>query len=200
MDKAKGGKLIGIVLLIPVLIGITWLLIKMMMVSGAEAKDLVVAFVGFSGSIIGGAITLLGVKITLNNQHKQEFMKSYPKKKKLGDDVLDISLQTWRSANKFYADGNFYDVGRAISIWLNNKDEILEKGSQVSDEVYATLRDILVTISEWDHLLLHADNIDEDERKERHKYYLNSLYERVIKLSSDIDQLEKEYSKIKRGS
>ncbi|NRS52052.1 hypothetical protein [Brevibacillus sp. HB2.2] len=87
-------------------------------------------------------------------------------------------------ANQSYAEKNYLDVARAISLWLNDKDDILEKGAQVSDETYVVLREILVTISEWDYMLLNMNELDEIEREKRHAYYLESLHEGSLKASS----------------
>src|SRR5690242_18898308 len=50
----------------------------------------------FTGSLLGGAITLIGVKIAINNQRLTDYLNAYPLKRKIMDDILE---EYWKIAD-----------------------------------------------------------------------------------------------------
>lgn len=90
MDKRKGGKQIGLILLIPLILAVAWLLVKLVFLTGVTAKDIIIAFTGFFGSIIGGAITLIGVRMTIERQDDDKFLESFLSKMTVIRNALNV--------------------------------------------------------------------------------------------------------------
>lgn len=90
MDKVRGGKIVGKILLLLGLFLIVLLSVKIVPLLSVGAKELIPAFIGFVGSIIGGVITLVGVKMTIKHQITKDFGDSLPRKLLYLDDLLHL--------------------------------------------------------------------------------------------------------------
>ncbi|MCQ6275759.1 hypothetical protein JMM81_12415 [Bacillus sp. V3B] len=161
-------------------------------------------FATFYGAIIGGVIsgilTLIGVRYTLLKQERQDIIKAYPIKRKLGDDVSKIVTDTWRNTNRcINKDRDYNKLKKYLNDILAIMDSLLEKSSKVSDEVYEEIRsNFLVNVKDFSYMLGTAQFTDND-LEERLNYYLAELLKNVHVICDVNEKITNEYKKIKKG-
>ncbi|RAT95949.1 hypothetical protein [Brevibacillus sp. Leaf182] len=123
-------------------------------------RDLLIAGIGFLGSIIGGAITLIGVNITLKNQYREEFFKSYPEKRKasvLVDRILNDALYDFEEK---YEDDDKEELESAISIFLEQEEMLLEKASKISVSHFELVFDFIEYTKKVHTISVHQEEIN----------------------------------------
>lgn len=117
-------------LLIP--IGFIYLWPEQMKMILAQFGDM--DFLAFLGAIIGGGLTLFGVKRTLDVQKTEKFIESFPKKIKKFDEILD-------NIDGFYPHINFNNAP-LMAYSYNYFDRFLEPAAEINGGVYTILRQI----------------------------------------------------------
>lgn len=76
----------------------------------------------FTGALVGGAMTLLGVKITILNQSKSEFLDSFPLKIMDTDDIAEM-LNNILESFEAYAKGETQKIENLSHEFQGMKDE-----------------------------------------------------------------------------
>lgn len=147
MDKVKGGKIIAAVMIVFVLLIIGMQLFYYVPVG--DRKEVVVAFVGFFGSILGGAITLLGVRATIDNQNRIERLNKLPEKivniRKIRDALMDFDIMI----RKIKDDSE--EIKKYIIHFSNtNEDWICETAAKVDGHTYRTVYDFFINADEFE--------------------------------------------------
>lgn len=193
-----------IVLICVLFILFFWLKLIDLSYSDENDKIILVAAIGLIGAIIGGAIsgllTFMGVRYTIIRDERKDIIKEYPKKRRLGDELSGIVIETWRSANRCI--NGYRDISYLLGYLENvfqKRDSLLIKASMISDEAYEEIRSrFLVNIKEFITLLNSAKIIGGDFNK-RLNYYLLEL-DKSSKAIIDINQkLTDEYKNVKDG-
>ncbi|MEK4545590.1 MULTISPECIES: hypothetical protein [Bacillus] len=156
-------------------------------------------FASFYGAIIGGivsgTITLYGVRYTILEQRNNEIIKSYPKKRKLGDDIQMTVLSSYRMAAKCQKSKNYLILNQYASDIYKSKDELLLKASEVSDEVYEEIRSVfIVDIRELSNIQI-INKLNGDEESLDH--YVKSFYKCSNNILSSLEEITIRYNGIK---
>jgi hypothetical protein len=100
----------------------------------------------FSGSIIGGIITLVGVRWTLKNQYRTEFLQQYPERKKSIDEVygrLNSFVIFLESCIKIQSYGQ---VAESCYHLLSDSEELISKSVHSAYRVYSSTNAFLAEV------------------------------------------------------
>jgi uncharacterized protein YoxC len=92
----------------------------------------------FTGSIIGGALTLIGVKWALDNQKKESFKNDYPKKILILDDLINMVKDMSKS---FYNNASLRSE-RSQHELMEEVKTLIKLSSEINAEVYDYAKDI----------------------------------------------------------
>lgn len=175
------------------------------------SETMISAFIGLAGAILGGVIsgvlTLMGVNKTLKKQYQSEFLKSYPRRQKFGDDVWLELKMIYETIKEYEEQSNYRLLHEKIrTVYWNKKDELFDKASNVSDGCYINTKffwDILMHIFTYVGQLISTKS-SEDVLIEIniHRTYLTqnimSLNNYVNEVSKSQDKLFVEYKEIKK--
>ncbi|WP_219838200.1 hypothetical protein [Paenibacillus sp. R14(2021)] len=151
----------------------------------------------FVATLITGGITLYGIRISISYPYNRELINTYPRRRKLADDIMHATLDTWRLTKRFYAEKEYDKMQAAVLEWLGKQDEFFEKASHVNDNIYFETRQLNNIYSDFEYLLQFEKKVIE-EHKERLEAYFKDLNLTNINLSNEIDKIEKEYLELKR--
>lgn len=120
----------------------------------------------FIGAIIGGLFTWYGVKLTLRNQYKRDFLNTYAERKKLGDDVSHVFVQTINKLDFNLDNSNYAVIHDTLSKFLENKEVLLNNAAKVSGEGYEFARYFINTAEHWN---IHITDVVEGWKKHQIK-------------------------------
>lgn len=65
---------------------------------GTQDGGIIGGIISFFGAVIGGALTLVGVRQTLQSQFKREFLNSYPEKFMFADEIDSLFTKTVKNS------------------------------------------------------------------------------------------------------
>ncbi|WP_025848711.1 hypothetical protein [Paenibacillus ehimensis] len=149
----------------------------------------------FFGSIIGGLITWLGVKYTINNQNKNEFLKTFSKKIRVIDSiefkftVLEFVLEHYMSEpnetpSLLKAFEDFNEV---------TNETLLDRAAEIDDNFYNAVRKFLFTLGIWKFSLEEVG----DDHKDNLEYFneLQSYLSKIRILREEFIKQHKRYTK-----
>ncbi|NOU95609.1 hypothetical protein GC093_20590 [Paenibacillus sp. LMG 31456] len=108
----------------------------------------------FLGAIIGGFITLVGVRMTINNQYKMDFINKHPLKLKNCEDVFKSIDEALESVYYDLEVKDFYRLGVTFTNLLRRTDELNTKAASVSPLVYYKTTTILYHFEKWNSFLM----------------------------------------------
>ncbi|MED4392520.1 hypothetical protein P4699_20350 [Priestia aryabhattai] len=150
------------------------------------------------GGVISGAITLIGVRLTIHNQDRQEFIRLYPQRKIALDNYLTLSGNTMdfliKAFRKDRSAINQGQVFKKIDELAKELQDSLKEIAKVDGESYNYSKGILQSLLEIKSYIskdYFADS--QDSLIEIHGYYVvnKSKYDEVIKnIDSFINKLD----------
>jgi hypothetical protein len=159
------------------------------------------------GGVISGVITLLGVRLTIENQERKEFINSYPQKKINGDIIQDAIVEFIRDMKSFdlTKEVDKMNAVHRVGRFKNETESLLEKSAIISGQVYQNIRYLSEHLDSW--VRYNNDvaefnewggteyNIDPDKyekyikftekRLEQHDEYMNNLTRKFLKLTGE---------------
>ncbi|MNC35755.1 hypothetical protein D3C75_842490 [compost metagenome] len=143
------------------------------------------AFVGsIIGGVIGGYVTLLGVKLTLSNQYRSEYLKEYPLKQKYSNDITHEQEKLIERLEKCLASNDFSNFPTYIHEHLRlYSSEFEEKAIIINEDVYFGVRHFNGYLRKWYDLLTSQDNNI-------------SLIDRRLTIRTDFNQLKNSHSEV----
>lgn len=142
-------------------------------------------------AFVAGLLTLWGVRITIKNQERREFINSYPEQRKLGDELkdrLDRDITHLRGA----LDDRKYGLVDLTLGSLKGND-LIEISSKISGGAYSAIRYLVKVAEEW--LILHEQGRRE-HIKNMYQFHLehHDEYEGFLsKINSYKEQYEQEF-------
>jgi len=182
MDKVKGGKIIATLvgLIIILFVGVSFF----HYVPVQHRKDVVVAFVGFFGSVIGGAITLIGVRATISSQYNADRLNKLP------DQITNI----WKLRKKLIEIEQYIialndpdHISRVIETFYNkNEDWMTETSAKVDGETYITINRIFTLL---DDFKVYYSRGEKDVWFQNLTNLLNSIDKKISALESEFKNL-----------
>ena len=110
----------------------------------------------FLGAIIGGFITLIGVRITIRNQYKSDFIREHPKKLKNGSDVFKELQTALDQVSEAISSRDAYKLSIIATDIVGRSDELVTKASEVNQSIYFNTDSIITTFIRWDLWLMSA--------------------------------------------
>jgi uncharacterized membrane protein YgaE (UPF0421/DUF939 family) len=120
----------------------------------------------FTGAIVGGSITLIGVRIAIRNQDKSEFLNSYPLKMKQADDIAQDISEMLRVVKDFTEERPTHIIDN-IRSFIKNKDELMLKAANVNHDFYRTTRHFYEYIDQCNQIFHDVEIDDQKIRVER---------------------------------
>ncbi|WP_134705104.1 hypothetical protein [Ammoniphilus sp. YIM 78166] len=165
-----------------------------------------VDYLAFLGAIIGGALTLVGVKITLKNQGRSEFLRSFPERVKSADDIALRLAGVLNILCDAVYQPKYYDIAPTLSDVLKDSDELMIKAATVNVECYTVIRNFLTISENWLNILYEEKTTNEmgelrvDHEAHRSKYpqYLDALYKINDEYLVELKKLTSEYKRLTR--
>jgi hypothetical protein len=145
----------------------------------------------FSGAIIGGGLTLVGVRYTLKEQHKKEFIEKYPEKMGIVDELL-VYMSEIKDICERYVSGEYkYELVVAFISVHNRYEQNLIAATKVNSNVYYLVRNFKM-------LLLSIDGVfnsekDFETKETLIKAYINNIDGYFSSMFSELDKLQKTY-------
>ncbi|MGD6993987.1 hypothetical protein [Sutcliffiella horikoshii] len=173
------------------------------------------ALIGFLGSILGGVVTLIGVKWTIkasfeginlsvDRQERQIFLDSYPRKLRL---MHSINGKLNLLADNIMLNTDLKAPSKDIELIKNLISDLLDESSQVNDAVFSDIADLephitLYFIPDYKKLFKTDDDgfptlID----TQKYVKLVNTNYKLVVDTIKKIDnhkvELQSNYRKVK---
>ncbi|AFC32154.1 hypothetical protein PM3016_5454 [Paenibacillus mucilaginosus 3016] len=158
----------------------------------------------FIGAIVGGFITLFGVRITIKNQRSADFLRDYLKVRTNGDDVhgeLDAMtrvIKEYLFGDKYEIHNKIVGVSLAVEDILKGKDALKEKAALVSEKFYDMTDVYLLTISHWKYFLKYENGLDENYLYEKFKREYQQLLAAVMVLEDQMELIREKYKKLSK--
>ncbi|QOR65797.1 hypothetical protein IM538_18605 [Cytobacillus suaedae] len=125
---------------------------KLMFIGGFKVSEGPNVWIGYLGSfwgailggIISGVITLLGVKLTIENQKRNEFINSYPRKRMFGDEISEKihEFVTEISLIKGLNSNNKNKIAGLVKVFYYSLPDMIEKSIEIDGHVYSNLQNI----------------------------------------------------------
>lgn len=169
-----------------------------------SSPTIIAGVIAFIGAIIGGFLTLVGVDITLKNQYRREFLESYPSKLMKADFIVEKSLEINRVCRESQRLGKYEIIKIELEHFFENRETLLEKAAEASDELYKSLNKISHHYRSWYHLLNNVRAaIDEWGAEKVHDMiqdYNDRSYELTIEILSSRDRIVEKYKQLNRYS
>ncbi|MCR8997098.1 hypothetical protein [Brevibacillus laterosporus] len=199
MDKVKKGKTIGGIIAVMFIITLFIAFAMWAPKSGLTSKEFLIAGIGFMGSIIGGAITLIGVQITLRKKDEEDFLESFVSKMVT---IRNIKTELDNFIDKDYTEHSGLELWEIIlqkaEIFSNIEKDINNK---IGGEVAYILLDHTYMISE-EMTVKHDEWLRNDEEAIVTLYGSEELIRKQIESIGDsvkeiIDKLEDEEFRLK---
>jgi len=161
-------------------------------------------FLAFIGAIIGGGLTLAGVQMTLANQRRTEFLKEYPEKRKLADDLLNYlidELYGIELAAELIREGSNGTTLRACFRRLEAQtDEKRIVAAKINEDVYTHVNDFFQRVNLLKEFVKGSEYAEAspNERADLiHNYIKDSLSEKTNAIGESIANLIRQYRKYK---
>lgn len=92
------------------------------------------------GGVISGAITLIGVRMTIQNQKNEEFIRIYPQMMLLGDGITDSLKHFLEEINE--VGQNTFDIVHIVRKYKSLSDEHLRNSTKINGFVYENYKHI----------------------------------------------------------
>lgn len=111
---------------------------------GWESESLKIALVSAAGSIIGGFITLIGVKWTLDKQEKQEFKRTYKTANYLFTELLPLFIKInnkYKSISIKNFNGTLNDFKTACEDFIKKAQELSKVASEVDIDLFKLIKE-----------------------------------------------------------
>lgn len=148
------------VTLVPPIIINGLFLLKVPFIPVAQDNNWIGFFGSYLGSIIGGALTLIGVRLSITSQEKRKFIDEVPTKIRRIDKLLNQinnllnNLMTKNDNNKTYLNFNKERVEELV-------DRIMEEASKTDGETYNNSYSLHLTIKFY--FELNWENVELDD-------------------------------------
>lgn len=152
--------LFGIITVIPPIILNAVVLVHFPLFPVAQDNNWIGFFGSFTGSIIGGALTLIGVRLTITSQEKRKFIDEVPTKIRRIDNIL-------KQINKLLNDLMTEKIDKRTHVKFNKEevenlvDKIMEEASKTNGETYNNSYSLHLTFKVY--FELNWKNVELDE-------------------------------------
>lgn len=137
----------------------------------------------FTGSIIGGAITLIGIRITILNQRKEEFLKNFPERLVNADDIFDkvseLSGNMWEDNSDEIEEEK--RVIQVLDEFIESENQIKKQAIVVSIEFYHVIKTLFDSVK-WLRSKLELKFYDQLEKSDFRNKFISELGDLRIKL------------------
>jgi len=158
--------------------------------SVAQNNDWIGFFGGFLGSIIGGALTLIGVRLTLTSQEERNFLDEVPKKFRRIDMVLAMiedllnQMKIEKSGDQTIIFFNKIKVYKDLEL-------IMQEASNTDAETYNAVHSIKISLDlffelNWEYVSL--DDWGNNILKEKEK---NKFIDGLLTLNKSVEAMDK---------
>jgi hypothetical protein len=148
---------------------------------------IVAGVIGFSGAIIGGAITLIGVKSTIDYQIKRDRLEKLPGMIVDGWKIHKHIIAIKAFETSIYLRTDLNDIKIMQEFYNDHEEWMTELAAKVDPRFYNLVNTFFTHLSDYGSYKTRGE-----QRKWFEKY--NEYYERSSEL---IDLFEKEYEKYK---
>ncbi len=141
-----------------------------------SVKDytLIAGIIAFIGAIIGGSITLIGVKMTIENEKRRDEIRSIPSKIRAVNDLLDKI----KSVNKVMRVINYENKTDEILQVLGDPSELMEKALCINFKIYEETKLLYSIIKKYP--LTNSSNKTINQGLNSSSYNILKVYE-IIK-------------------
>ncbi|AWX56892.1 hypothetical protein AB432_018385 [Brevibacillus brevis] len=137
-------------------------------------RDLLIAGVGFLGSIIGGAITLIGVRMTIKDQHRREFLNSFSLRYRDGKYVQEKLVDAFNLLVNCMVERQYHSIVLILNHLTMDKHDLLYKAAAISVEAQEAVDSYLMVAEIWYQFILEMDpDWLSNHQEERDKEYDN---------------------------
>ncbi|QDX92472.1 hypothetical protein EEL30_09125 [Brevibacillus laterosporus] len=159
-------------------------------------RDVFIAMIGFVGSIIGGAITLLGVRMAIKDQNRRDFFNSIPLRYHHGVFVQTILVDYYSLLSEFLGQNHHYEFHIHLTNLVSRSEELLQKVATVSIEAYDYANDFLNLAFSLEHYMrsTNHDGTSQDERNQKYIEYLQEMNKSLFLYSDEIKKIKRDYS------
>lgn len=161
------------------------------------SDDIIAGIIGFVGSVIGGTLTLIGVKWTITEQNKKDFIDKYPEKIKYFHKI-DTKLYKLRTAIMEYKRPTIsFQSNNEINDFLISKDELILYSGKINGEIYGLIIGIFDFIFELKELA-RFNTLNPIQQKEW-EFYVNLILSNINYIYEEMDKMHrkfKEYAKV----
>ncbi|MED1790813.1 hypothetical protein P4V47_25645 [Brevibacillus laterosporus] len=181
MDKAKNGKIIGLIIIILITLMLAMLIVLWIPKTGIDSGNLLVALIGFSGSIIGGAITLIGVRMTIKDQHRREFLNSYSLRYREGKYVHEKLVEVYKPLRDCMDASQYQPIAEFLHQVIKEKYDLLYKAAAISVEAQEEADHFIGKAEEWYKYILDPNwqAVHPIERREQYYDYFSQMKEHL---------------------
>jgi predicted PurR-regulated permease PerM len=141
----------------------------------------------FVGAVVGGALTLIGVRITIINQAESEFFKRLPNKRRSSDNIIvetDRVVFLLNTLDVWEQWGNNFDTFiKRLEDFIARSSDLLEYAAEVSEQTYLSTRDFIRTTSNF-VLTFNHYRVGDVLQDDRFKHF----HEELKRIHSEIEQ------------
>lgn len=136
-----------LVLLAIVILLLTFLITETSTITGIKDGSIIGGIVGCFGSIIGGALTLVGVSQTLKYQYNREFVNAYPEKFMLADEIVSLLENTSKLLRRHEHNLDFHEIITETDKVSQLYDEIITKSAKINDVSFLVAKAFMIEIN-----------------------------------------------------
>ncbi|MBA4535441.1 LPXTG cell wall anchor domain-containing protein [Brevibacillus halotolerans] len=199
MDKAKRGKIIGLIIIILIALILAMLMVLWIPKTGIDSSNLLVALIGFSGSIIGGSITLIGVRMTIKDQQRREFLNSFSLRYREGKYVQEKFLEGFNNLRGCMDASHYQPIAECLNPLIMNKHDLLYKAAAVSAEAQEEADQYIGKAQEWYKYTLFTKGESDypTERKEQYYEYFSQMEKHLDSFNSKFELFIKHYHDVR---
>lgn len=94
---------------------------------------------GFTGAIIGGALTLFGVSIQIRNQRRDEYIRSFPLRLKSLDELIQATHEIHLGLNILIGKNNLTNISTLVSDFIEKQHDLTNYAITADIRAYDTL-------------------------------------------------------------
>jgi hypothetical protein len=198
-----------IMILVPVLTNIL-MFVGEFKVAG-DAETWIGYFGSFWGAIIGGiisgAITLIGVRLTITNQDRKEFIAMYPERKMITDTLLNLCFNSMKYLQTGFGPErnriNMGDFHKNIDSHITSIQNYLKEITKIDGKAYFYAKNVIDNLREVKMKSISYNVFEGDEEDDRvlegyhvtNKQKYNNCLENVQLMISEIEAISKELDK-----
>ncbi|CDN44862.1 hypothetical protein [Paenibacillus sp. P22] len=128
----------------------------------------------FTGSIIGGFVTLFGIRYTIKHQRKDDFIRSFPDRLVNADKIISEAYQLEEKLKELFDARKYKHYGVALHSFLK-KEDILKRESAVVGVDYYNNLSYIFSLGKTIYEEISSYDIEDQELFTKCNYYINYL-------------------------